>query len=697
MSVDYAKRVSEFQYLDNAVPVTARLALDKKGKATFLSAFSEVIPWIETESVVIDALGERVNDAVVKLVGDYDPKALWNQPVLMRECLAREIRNVLSFYDLDVWPEVRLIVEEHVERPIGGTIVPDLEWLEWLPFEAFLEKNCELVDKSFLGITTGTAVDAGYGSSNRLQFRLEPKEAFLVNAVRLELDEHALARLESKQVCSKGSAVLRLPEVPVREIQGVTEAGSTLDIVLELGNGEDIRLEDIAFTLPVLTKSPVSLFIDLGSSHSKLITLSFPEDLYIGDNADGTLHMRIKSRLERFAASLTDGIKPTAWEPQSTGEFVDEWGLPNYNKAELCRGNAAHIGPWISRAIRAFVEGYAKQGRPVVHVYWSFPEINDVDLCAVGKLVRELCDPYLLLGAVVLSEHEAHRLRFGSVLAEMAKIASSRVDERREAEKKNLGTKAAKNRALSKHKRDKEKYDDTFVLWRWFKTKPTKPNLSRYKSVAVPTLEEWHKVFLEINADRKLTDVVVLDAGGYTLDVYGRVGGKVFGKSLEAGGQSLTEEYRKYLSEKKGSEIGFEQAEQQKIRFFVDERYKLGDTESKFWDDCTSQIYSRTVSELCEWLSKQSKKKGLPVLLTGGASGNWYYLQLVKRSFEKVGLNLVVTGAVDLSQQITRNDLLENGLLRRFATVTHGFDLECRFPSTSHDVVAGLFEHLMSG
>src|SRR4051812_10785985 len=92
--------------------------------------------------------------------------------------------------------------------------------------------------------------------------------------------------------------------------------------------------------------------------------------------------------------------------------------------------------------------------------------------------------------------------------------------------------------AWQQYSEARKEYDKTFVLWRVFKARPAEPGA--VSEQALPSLEDWHRHFIELRVRPGLDEVLIMDAGGYSLDVYARARHgsqpKEFTRSFAAGG-----------------------------------------------------------------------------------------------------------------------------------------------------------------
>jgi hypothetical protein len=292
-----------------------------------------------------------------------------------------------------------------------------------------------------------------------------------------------------------------------------------------------------------------------------------------------------------------------------------------------------------------------------------------------------------------IPEHDALSWRFNGALVAMAKVGQRKMAEREGAEAKN----AKEASLVERNKRDYEaelrKYNKRWISWLWTST-PTPPREGDF--VPVPTVEEWHRQLVALGVDSGLSDLLVMDAGGFSLDVFWRGAGiPTGGLSLEAGGRSITEAVVNKIPKFNGGRISFHEAEERKIEAC------MGKGAIIFRDvikQATLDTYEAPLTLILDKITPLFRNRMVPLILSGGASQNEQLISLIKKLFPANIPTTKTPGFIFLSTpelaEIINNDsqLQHINILERYNLTAREFagnDSEAR---PRFDVAAGLLE-----
>ena len=118
---------------------------------------------------------------------------------------------------------------------------------------------------------------------------------------------------------------------------------------------------------------------------------------------------------------------------------------------------------------------------------------------------------------MVLSEHEALRHRFQGILSFMGQRGGKGKQAIKSAQSTNAVAKKSSTVLPKSGIKRRRKSNRALVLQEVVRREADRAGRQRPCPVEVPSLADWQADFLEIAADPQLRDVVILDAGGYSL------------------------------------------------------------------------------------------------------------------------------------------------------------------------------------
>ena len=611
-----------------------------------------------------------------------------------RRELSSVVKRQLEQYQIEIDVELDVTVNHHIRALRQPGIRP--EWLNWKPYEKVLKENGQALQVEDIQLFSEQVVAFSPDPEQAQTFiTITSKRKLRLKEITLKEGNQTIVKTEMSQVLEDSTPQkIRLPALPVASYPLFTNADeeSTLDVRLKFAGGGSVLLK-VPVQVPRLDREPAVLFIDLGSTTSKLANIRlrpFSDKVTTSFDFDTPIGVAIGRRLQKpdVAKSLA-----TMFQPKATTAFTEKWNLPRYRKKKLVDEGEEALADWFGTAARRFATGLAKKDRPVAKIYWSFPEVEDVKLKKLKHLVKVKASPWMLGTPEIMTEHESLRHRYERTLQLLAEAAEKRHVAKKKAEDKNRRVQKKRRDAENSYKQEKRKHEKKGVVRRFFSSEPEQPNLSKYKDALVPALEAWHKEFVTLSIDSGLNEFVIVDAGGYTLDIYvKRKGQEAYGHSFEAGGEDLTRRIEQYLKTKQRSEGDlFELAEHQKVELCTARRQSKLGRKIKDW---TEEIYGPAVDQGFKKglsLEKNQKLEGIPLILSGGGMRNPWLVKLLERKLDTLGVQALKVNSETLTEDITTFDL-DEPTLNRFQSVTYGFAPEKNRLDLRFDIVGGLIE-----
>lgn len=431
-----------------------------------------------------------------------------------------------------------------------------------------------------------------------------------------------------------------------------------------------------------LRGSLVDVFLDLGSTTTKYI-------IRVGDSLS------------------TPQVKRTA-------QLTTEWSLPKYDKAGLLSDRTgAAWARWVSDLLPALRRYAAREHRGHLRsVHLTVPESGALDVSllaksisagsttttfssnrrtagAVRSVVKRAVQGLAKVGggldgeairalverahseAVVLDEsgpivvltpeHEAVARHYLAPLGVLHEAATAYHNSYRSRESQRAHQ--TKRRKEWRRKRAEQKeFDDSFFVWKWFNTRPSGPSGSRPTvSASLASPADWMERL--VGHPELLKRIVLLDAGGLSLDIAVLESNKLISKcsrsDASCGGEAVT----RALAERVGlAAVSSEDGTRQKARLGVqwtnpantstlpwDQRFgRFGGRHQKAYREVTWSTYWQAVDDLAKDVAdrwKVTPEAMGTVLLTGGGSRNPHFQELVAECFAEVGLEADVVDA----------------------------------------------------
>jgi hypothetical protein len=674
--------MSEIPRAAIALQVSVRVAVPKPGILKAIYVNCDRLPWMRDDSQILKEINARLDDVASQSIGVLE----------LRKVVADRLFEVLLNDGMHVEPDIRLTLEEQIEGGFLSLAPPfDVPWLSCCGYPDYLLRESESATTKDIQLA---------GKDSRVVFHPDPVERRLEVHVNFEKSVwlrsfgivaggETLAEREVQGVMERGKHKLSLPSIAVRDYPKLGNAAA-MRLTLGEGNTIDLTIQAEAWHPSQLA---ATLFVDLGSTRAKMLEVSASKN----GGSDGVADLSRLWKLEKedVKADKVDGV--IFYGPTDTAEIIKRFGIQKLKKETLARKSDKDLGASLGEAVARLGSYYAKQGRLVTQVFWSFPCMEDSgvtrDPVVVSEAASSIASHSIIGPVTVVPEHETLKYRFQGALCCLAKLGKAKVAEQEKIKEKNIKVEKELEQEELEYQREKQKYNKTIWLFRIFKSKPTQPDKSQYKLYPDPSVEKFYKKFMRIGAQEELSDFIAMDAGGFSFDIYGCIAGKYFGKSFKAGGEDISGAIRKtlaqerHLAESKIETTEIEGLKEDACRSRKDVNRPL----SRVIQSETRRIYTKPISNVVAWAyeSLGSREKGIPLILTGGAMYNDFLREEIEQAFLDIRNEFTTSG--EISGIVEGYDEVQVGELPRFCLVTRGFQ-KARM-EISRDVVGGLVEY----
>jgi|GEM_PF-4552018 len=669
------------------ISVLIEFALHKERRVELIGITCDRMQWIASEPDIESATREILNS----IGADVDVDKI--QPKV-----SAQISKLLSREKIEVEPIVHFRIEARDFNALKRLVGDANSSCELVDYEKYIRNRSANLPKGKIKLLQESILPVFHPDPQKkqLSIRVDLESSVWLSSVGICVDGKQVAEKTYGKLLEKGEVEIQLPDIPVREFDAIRKAKKQ-SLTINVGEKNQIPIDIGNFEVPDFSGGVASLFMDMGSTRSKLVSMTT-------DVGETPTDSHLAAWIERLDDDeLTEDIeaKIDFKNPIPTREFLKHYSLPQIEKSQLDEMSDADLARWLGEAVRRFCVHFSNESSPraVGEVTWSFPQTKSQqrDFAEIAKLANENAGESMLGTIYVVEEHEALHGRFKGILESLAKSSRSAVNKRKRVQKGNR--KRSKAKAKAEHDYEEEMRRHNKKFFKRFRSQPEEPDWTHYKPKEVPTVSEYCKRFSEIKASAKLNEWIALDAGGFTLDVVGRIGSREIGTSYRAGGDDITKHVRRSLADEKGVPL-------KKIRVGDAERTKRSACErraqaksrpvARVCRDKTRQIYGPAICEVVAWAASTIGigRSGLPLILSGGAMYNDYLRELIEEEVEKSPeLHCVLVTSIEISQVIENNDIVlaDGAGLRRFFQASRGFSTRLKF-DISRDVAAGLVE-----
>lgn len=551
---------------------------DEKKEAIQLEIQSTLKAWLKDGTIDFQAFFKNLENKISQTFNDST------------ECTIRFNLNVLINDLADIASKIFKNV------PLDGGI---------MPFGSNAYKNSKAISSSCVKVIDFSEKD------NCLAVEFSLTEACIIEEVRLlggdqnQYEQRKTFDVDTEDVLPPNRTLrIDFPALTPDKLELFQQSSnSEFRLEIRLTGREDyisIPLPQLPFTESAARKiaHKVILFMDMGSTNTKYV-----------------VYDQTKKSIER-------GDKRG---PIPTHEICQELAL-DYDKQKLAGQEADIFSAWLTNAVKRIDAKFLENNQAITKIFWAFPRFHgsltdhfydSVSMQVTNRIKRNIPD-----GLALVPEDVALRGMFERVLTQLSVLG--------EREQKNTDSKNQEIRR--KRQREIEDYNKHWWITRvLFYDDPNK------KPIKLLSLDEYYKQCLALGCQNGLKNVILLDAGGFTLDVYAKINGEtVLARSFRAGGNLLTGKLLEVMRRTKNYESSCEQdAEKEKRKISNGENSKFSD----IFPALTLECYGKAIDDIVNALTGAMKNnRGLVLVCSGLAFNNPFLLDLIQDKMKKAKL-----------------------------------------------------------
>lgn len=308
--------------------------------------------------------------------------------------------------------------------------------------------------------------------------------------------------------------------------------------------------------------------------------------------------------------------------PIPTEDICREFAV-NYNKQTLAGMGPDNFAAWLTNAVKCIDKNFIQKGWAITQIYWAFPRFQETvhsDFYdSISQQVSNRIKAIKIPGGLkLIPEDLALQGMFEDVLKKLSLLG--------EGEHKKVVSE--NQRRKDEHDRKVQEYKNKWFLARWFSHNPENDSITKVG------LKDYYKQCLELGCQDGLKNFILLDAGGFTLDVYAKMDDQiVLAQSFKAGGNQITVQ----LLDKMRSVPNYENsiisdAEREKIRIANGQN----STFAKDLPQLTADCYSKAIDDIISTLKKKTHQgHGFVIICSGLAFNNPFLIKLIQEKIEK--------------------------------------------------------------
>lgn len=479
---------------------------------------------------------------------------------------------------------------------------------------------------------------------------LTSKEPVICREFRLFCRKHEVLRHRMQiHFDAQSKTMVRLPGIPVtmyRHLLWEQNRQLRVQLVLE-GMEQPMDLQqELVHQEIALPRSPAAVFLDVGSSQTKFLVVELDVKPTDTPGESAQLAEKLRARLLDAASGSDRGVFLEG--PHPSKAFVEKYGLSHTPKEKLDKYDDVALAAHFASSLSGLAERlYRNDGHLVSDVFWAFPNTKQRNFETINHSVNALAGRNLLGKARIVPESECLRSAFSGSLHSLAQAAKEVVEQKDAAEEENRKIESAEQRI--------QKAWDAYQRRPWYEKSfewvtgnaPENPSQRKFDPVKVPSLKDWHREFAKLDCDENLSDFIVFDAGGYSLDVFATFAGSPANDisiSVPAGStvinRALVEEMRKLYPDK-SEQYYSEKAERTKKEICSKPEENEGHDLHPLCREMTLRNYGSQVDKVLSRVESRVHGKGFPIILTGGGGRNQFLQQLLKDKLAERGLATV--------------------------------------------------------
>ena len=325
--------------------------------------------------------------------------------------------------------------------------------------------------------------------------------------------------------------------------------------------------------------------------------------------------------------------------PFQTVDICREFAV-NYNKQTLAGMGPDNFAAWLTNAVKCIDKNFIQKGWAITQIYWAFPRFQETvhsDFYdSISQQVSNRIKAIKISGGLkLIPEDLALQGMFEGVLQKLSLLG--------DGEHKKIADE--NQRRQQEHDRKVREYKNKWFLARWFSHNPENDSIPKVG------LKDYYKQCLELGCQDGLKNFILLDAGGFTLDVYAKMNDQiVLAQSFKAGGNQITAQ----LLDKMRSVPNYENsiisdAEQQKIKIANGQNSIF----SKDLPQLTSDCYSKAIDDIISVLKQKTHQgHGFVIICSGLAFNNPFLIKLIQEKIEKA--KMIMTTQVQDTRKMYR-------------------------------------------
>ncbi len=659
----------------------------------------------------------RINDTLVSAI---------NQKVISKnslklaatECARRISKHLKESYTIICDVCINIVLQEEASDAINilGKKIEEFTNIEMFDVANVLSCKYKSIDEVAIKNASELSPEDVFTTTKNVQpcpgstihMEIGSKKSIRLEAVRLMWEGREITSAQyPTRIEADSFAQIHLPPVPIKMYDLLSRSEVSKGVAEIKITGRNDWMEsagEIAIFLEPFKVNMVTRFLDIGSSISKYMELTHQQYTFSDENAADSIRSDVSHIIRESIKADSEAIGVFIHNPIPTPTFTVEIGLPQIDKDSLDKGTDDELVFHFVKSVRQMaVMQYKKNRGGIGNIYWAFPDTKARNFKTIETKANELLEGSILGRLAIIREAECPRLFFGEVLSHLADAGKQAFEEVKRAEQIEF----TNRQKLAEVKQAWSHYHRSGIkAWfeRQFSNKPANPDHIQLQSVTVPTLEEWHRKFASLDSDEGLSEYLVIDAGGYSLDVHGEFPsvGKKISKSFAAGSNRIN----KIILDKFRSanpdlaiESCLDRAESIKCDICSEPEVFKDDP---YYDVCkmaTSEIYDGALDEILGVLTETRYKKGFPIIISGGGSKNQFLCGTLAQKLSAADLKAVPINSYMLYQTLHQHINRTRKGTKLFLNIASGFRPNNSFPEFAPytDILGGLARVALDG
>ena len=402
------------------VSVLVDLALYRDHKVELNGIVCERMQWIASAPDIESAIREILGNTATSV----DVRKLQAE-------IGSQIAELLSREQLEIEPDIRFRIEARDSTALKRLTGNENSRSELIKYEEYVKNRSAGLSLDEVELLSDSIALVFHPDPRRrrLSIRAKLQSPVWLSSIALELDGKQAAAKTFDKLFEPGEVEVQLPDIPVRQYEAIRSSGRQ-SLIAKVGEEHRIEIENVQFHVPDFSGGSVSLFMDMGSTRSKLISMT-------ADTGEQSTDSHLTEWIESLDANeLTEDVAARIEfsNPVPTGDFLDRYLLPQIEKRRLAEMSDPDLARWLGEAVHRFCVYFANESSPrsVAEMVWSFPRTKGKqrDFTEVARLANKHAGESMLGKIRVVEEHEALHYRFKGILRTLADSSRSIITER---------------------------------------------------------------------------------------------------------------------------------------------------------------------------------------------------------------------------------------------------------------------------